>query len=128
MQDLDVESEGFKWESEEQRKGFFNLIQFLKEKHPQNVHQLIASVAAYFIQKDHESHEYWVELVGNQIGQVNKQLRLLQEDVNYLTKKLEEVNAIAAQTLTVTKVAGLVMSGMKPIPKDAAQSETEKKS
>jgi hypothetical protein len=76
--------EAFPWESETQKKGFQNFMQFL-QKLPSEVKQApgmeLPCAVAYFIQKDHESHEWWVDMM-------SKQIEMLQQEIAELKKRL----------------------------------------
>ncbi len=56
----------FPWDSEEQREGFLNLVQYLRRIDPQHrVGEALtispSALAAYFIQKNHESADWFLE-------------------------------------------------------------------
>lgn len=78
-----------KWESEAQMKGYANLVQWMKinEKKFEDAH---SAIAAYFIQKTHESHEWWADTVGTQINSLNHQIMRLDQKISELSAKLEE--------------------------------------
>lgn len=86
--EFDAAIESFAWESEDQKKGYLALVQYLRQfglppKLP------IDYVATFFIQKDIDSHEYWRDMVGGQI-------KALQDDVM-------RANEAAAQALAKTE-------------------------
>ncbi len=64
----------FPWESEEQKKGYGALIMFLRKiKHPEK----FDPTAAWFIQKDHESHEWMIEMLSRVIGELKHEILTL---------------------------------------------------
>jgi|WetSurMetagenome_2_1015567.scaffolds.fasta_scaffold634955_2 hypothetical protein len=77
----------FKFESSEQQKGFLNLVQYLR-KHCPDGYDPTFLIASYFIQKDHESNEHWIELVGNQISNIQLQLKSLIDENQDLKARL----------------------------------------
>ncbi len=75
----------YPWESEDQKKAFFNLVSYLRKHYPNypdiemgELPGLVACVSAYFIQKDIESNAHWVKLVGDQISSLIKEIQALQ--------------------------------------------------
>jgi hypothetical protein len=82
----------FPWESTEQRQGFDALQKWVGELPANIVHgfgfySTMACVAAWFIQKDHESNEWWSNTVAEQVGQLENQVRLLQDRITELEKR-----------------------------------------
>lgn len=80
----------FPWESEDQKKGFLALVQWV-DKIPVELRTddtRNAVVAAWFIQKDHESQVWWSEAVGNQVSALQDQIKLLQNEVLELKARL----------------------------------------
>ena len=72
-------TENFKWENEDQKKGFLNLIQYLIKKTPDGFEGFSPEItAAYFIQKDKESHEWWADTVAGQFEMLRKEIMSLQ--------------------------------------------------
>lgn len=81
----------FKWETPAQEQGFkgfqrwwMNLSLTLRD----NSTAKLFAVVAFFIQKNHESHEWWAETVGDQISRVEDQVHLLQKRVRELEDRL----------------------------------------
>jgi hypothetical protein len=68
--------EDFPWESEEQRKGYLALIQY-RRKLGKNPEIVVDPTAAFFIQKDHESHEWMIEMLGRVIGELRTEILTL---------------------------------------------------
>lgn len=67
------------WASEDQRKGFLALLQHLHRFEVQNGVKLgirieDALVASYFIQKDHESNEWWRDTVASQVDGLRREI------------------------------------------------------
>jgi hypothetical protein len=79
---------GFKWDSEDQKKGYHALRSWLKSKGLDD--EKVRGIDLFFIQKDHDSHVYWVELMGTQIKDLQDQLVRQSEKIVELTKKLQE--------------------------------------
>lgn len=103
---LDIYVDEFPWESEDQRLGFLNMVQYLSKfgievKLPlqSSISQLIAF---YFIQRDHESNEHWAEVVGSQVSEIQDQISLLQRGLHECTNKLDAFMSTAkAQSQTI---------------------------
>lgn len=84
--------EKFPWESEVQKKGVLALYQWFK-KLPAELRTddtRNACVAAWFIQKDHESNEWWGKVLGDQVRGLQDQIRLLQTRIHELKSELAE--------------------------------------
>jgi len=78
MSDLPAWVENFRWESEEQRRGVLSYLQWARS------HRLDACISPsvlFFIQKDHESNEYWREAISLQILTLQREIRRLHEIV-----------------------------------------------
>ncbi len=84
--------EAFPWESEEQKKGYLNFVQYLAKAGREAVIP-IDLLATYFIQKDHESNEWWTEIVASQVGAANEQIALLSKRVRHLEGLVAELLA-----------------------------------
>jgi hypothetical protein len=77
--------EDYKFESIEGEKGFGNLIEFLrKQKRGQDLDLDLALVACYFIQKDHESQEWFSKIIGEVESRLIDQIKILQDRVREL--------------------------------------------
>lgn len=76
--DLAMCVDNFPWESSQQKEGFLNLVQYYRSfgKEPELPINLLAT---YFIQKDHESNEYWSELVSAQVSSLQSEIKFLQD-------------------------------------------------
>lgn len=79
----------FPWESEEQKKGVLNFIQWYEKLPPMSnridgLYGELRCLAAYFIQKDHESHVWWQETVGTQIASLQNEIKRLQNEIESL--------------------------------------------
>jgi hypothetical protein len=78
----------FKWESVDQRKGVLNFLQWFHNLPPElqgDVAPLspqAVAIAAYFIQKDHESNLWWNDTVSGQV-------RLLQDQIKIIYDRLQ---------------------------------------
>jgi hypothetical protein len=89
----------FPWESDVQKKGLSALNQWVQKLPPElrTDDTRNACVAAWFIQKDHESNEWWAKTVGDQVSGLQDQIRLLQQQVHELKSELAEMKK-ATQT------------------------------
>lgn len=84
--------DGFKFQSPEQKKGYFAFIQWLREQKC-----VIANddlIVAFFAQKDHEANQWWLSLVSDHFGQLQEHLVALSRQVISLRK---EVVALRSQ-------------------------------
>lgn len=91
------------WESEAQRKGFYSLVQYLK-RNGFALDSQLAAVAAYFIQKDHESSEWWSNTVGDQISRLQKDFLLFKEQVEKTRQELNEhIAAVNASLIALSR-------------------------
>lgn len=87
-------AENFKWDSEDQKKSFLAAAFWLKQKGLDINTFPIRPLDAFFMQKDHESHEWHVELLGSQIAGLQKEISALQNDIRSLrsqNSKLKEI-------------------------------------
>jgi hypothetical protein len=71
--DFNTAVEAFPWESKDQKEGYLALVQYLRgfgvaPEAP------IDAKSAFFIQKNIDSHEYWREMVGDQISSLQAEL------------------------------------------------------
>lgn len=66
--------EKFPWVSEDQKKGYLSLVQEIK-KHGLNPPAEVDPRDAFYIQKLHEMHLYWVDTVGEQIIMLQDQIQ-----------------------------------------------------
>ncbi len=87
----------FKWESDGQEKGYKSLLYWLNKN---SLPGEVRPIDLFFIQKDHESHQYWIELVGRQVRILEGQILNLQNqlvgavrDYDRLAKRLTEIEA-----------------------------------
>lgn len=81
-----IDKSDFKWDSEDQRKGYLAFLYWARHK---NVRPDSDSFILFSIQKDHESHEYWRELVGTQIGELNRVIKSQMDMIDKLTQQVE---------------------------------------
>jgi hypothetical protein len=70
----------FPWESEDQRKGYLALVQYWR-KNGQDPGLLVDSTAAFFIQKDHESHEWMIEMLDRIITPLRNEIMELRREL-----------------------------------------------
>lgn len=97
--------ENFPWESDVQKKGYLNYVQYLRKfgfepKLP------VDYLAVFMIQKDHESNEYWRELVGTQVSMLQKEISGLQ---NLFRGQQEQLDSL-------TRTVNAMMSDLLPKP------------
>jgi hypothetical protein len=83
----------FPWQSEVQKKGFLAMYQWFLSlpKELRTDDTRYACVASWFAQKDHESNEWWVKTVGDQVSGLQDQIRLLQQQMLELKSELAEM-------------------------------------
>lgn len=78
---------GFKFTSEVQEKGFNSMVQYLNGfKGRFSDQDAVWAALAYLIQKDHESHEYYIDLFGKQVADLQDQIKQLQDQIKDLTE------------------------------------------
>lgn len=94
--------EGFEWESQEQEKGFRALCTFLRVRKEQvssdrpeseHIEDTLMAIACWFIQKDHESNEWYNERLGAFESRVNENLAMVLEENRSLRGQVEELKA-----------------------------------
>lgn len=89
---MSLQMRTFKWESDDQKKGFWALIQYLRPIVPEgDFLALVTMVSCFFIQKDHESNVWWAETMGAQISSLEKQISLLQTENASMQKQIQEI-------------------------------------
>jgi len=71
----------YPWESVEQKKGFLSLLKHLSDLRPNVRKNMIGAICAYFIQKDHESSEWFVEILGDRVRRLEDEIVLLREEL-----------------------------------------------
>lgn len=75
----------FKWDSEEQRKGFLSALQWIRAK-GFTAATAVTPIDLYLIQKQHEAHEYWREVFVTQFGILRDEIKLLQTEIAQLKR------------------------------------------
>lgn len=89
----------YPWESETQKEGFLNLVQFLRKRQlayvegrenilvplPVPAHLL----AIYFIEKDRESIEWIKQYINTVTGQLENRIKVLEEKLNGLDRTID---------------------------------------
>lgn len=78
--------EGFSWDSEEQKKGYLALVQYLRH-HGQARDDRVDATAAFFIQKDHEAAQWFVEVIGRAVDPFTQEIRNLISRVDALERE-----------------------------------------
>jgi septal ring factor EnvC (AmiA/AmiB activator) len=84
----------FEWQSDEQRKGYLALVQYWKQydaSAPFPIHARENLTALFFIQKDHESHQYWIDLVGRQVSSLQDELHSLRNSLSGAQREIESL-------------------------------------
>ncbi len=80
----------FKFDSVDQEKGALAALGWLQSKGftvssysnmDEKLMNGLRPMDLFFIQKDHDSHEYWLELFGNQISTLQREIKALQDQV-----------------------------------------------
>lgn len=92
-EELALAIDTFPWESEDQKKGFSDFINYsrqfgLEPKLP------IDPIITYFIQKDHESHLWWEEHIEEFFGQLRDDMMLLR---GMIDKQQAQINELLAK-------------------------------
>lgn len=105
--------EEFPWDSEDQKKGYLNLVQYLRKVHGGSKNA-VDSTAAYFIQKDHESAEYYTTLIGTQVHNLQNDIFKVQQDLR------QALSTIESLTMCV-KSQQLALQSLIPGLKDASK-------
>lgn len=80
-------SETFKFDSKAQEKGFLAFIQWLNRMPDLEAHgsaYLLPLFILWSIQKDHESHTWWSETMGQQISMLEDQIAKLKAEIAFL--------------------------------------------
>lgn len=111
---LQINLQAFPWESEAQKEGYLNYLQYLRSRGktpPSEVPPLVV----YLIQKDHESNEYWRELVGDQVSTIHGEIHGLQSSLRSLEEKLADANRVIDLLIEQVKAQGRYVDMMKPM-------------
>lgn len=80
--------EAFEWESEEQRRGYLALVTWARDR---GLSVEVTPSDLFFIQKDHESNEWWSTTVGNQINGLLSQIHFANRQIRALRDRLEQL-------------------------------------
>lgn len=81
----------FVWESQVQEQGFGAFIQWFRRlptaaQLGNGKHNFIFCVIAWFIQKDHESNEWWRDTVAEQMSTLQEEIIRLRDEIIQLKK------------------------------------------
>lgn len=105
-----VAVEEFPWASEVQKEGFLNYVQYCASFGVRTllpIHPLVP----FFVQKDHESNEYWRETMAQQLSSLEDQIRLMQTcspaevDNSVLFARMEMLETVVkTQTLLIEQL------------------------
>lgn len=80
--------EEFPWQSEAQRKGYLALVQYMRGFGIEPTLPIDPQVC-WQIQKDHESHEWWVEVLGNQVGALQAEIIAVRRQISDQAREIE---------------------------------------
>ena len=96
--------ETFAWESETQKKGFLALVLFLRDHRARErdvefdpTDDTLNAIAAWFIQRDHESNEWWNERIGDLSSRFENEIVSLTESHQRLLSEVDELRAEVAE-------------------------------
>lgn len=83
--------EKFPWESEEHKKAYLGYCQWRRER---GLNCTIANAdAAFFIQKQMEWHDYWLDLVSTQVNLLRQEVKRLQGENQELRQLIMQVHS-----------------------------------
>lgn len=72
----------FEWESKAQKQGFLGFLKWWRDRpvkgRDDSPDHILCAVVAYFIQREHESHLWWSETVGDLVSRLEDQIGKLQ--------------------------------------------------
>lgn len=71
-----------KWQSEAQEKGMKALQLHLQHAGRLTDMNSIWETVSYLIQKDHESSNYFIKVIGDHIGRLEDEIKILQDKLN----------------------------------------------
>jgi hypothetical protein len=104
--------EGFPWDSEVQKEGFLNLVQYWRKfgrDVPLPIQNIDTLTALFFIQKDHEANEYWSDLLDTQLIQLQDQVKLQQDEIRELRILVDGFQtALKAQNLVLENITTML--------------------
>lgn len=87
--------ERFSWESVDQKKGYLALVQYLRANgFKVYLSSLIGLVSAWFIQKAHESNQWWRDTVSGQISPLVDEISMLKRRNAKLEDDMKEVKQV----------------------------------
>lgn len=69
----------YPWDSKEQMEGYFAYLHYCKTN--KYLAKAPTPEMCFFIQKDIDSHAYWRDLMGNQITDLQNQIKILQDRI-----------------------------------------------
>jgi hypothetical protein len=77
----------FPWASETQKQGFLHYIEWTRKLKPETREDYEGlCLAAFFIQKDHESNVWWTGVVGEQVKFLQDEIRRLQDEIKEIRR------------------------------------------
>lgn len=97
--DFDVALEAYPWESKDQKIGYLALVQYLlrfgvKPDAP------IDAKAAFFIQKDIDSHAYWMEMVSSQVADLQTNLEQTMTKLDGALFRIDQLELMVRAQMT----------------------------
>lgn len=94
----------FTWDSKDQEQGYGAFVKWASEH---NVDDEVRPIDLFFIQKDHESQQWFVEVMGNQVRQLQDEISRLDHELAQLKCLLvENRNAERRTTAEGAQVPG----------------------
>ena len=81
--------ENFPWESKEQKEGFLSLMQWLRGIPAALTGLPLFLVFCYLVQKDHESSEWMIGVIGDRVRRLEDEIALLREELRTGHKPVE---------------------------------------
>lgn len=82
----------FPWESDDQRLGFLAFEKWLRDNHKATLvdePSLLKCIVAFFIQKDHESNEWWRDTVADQVKSLEMQILALRTELREIRGRVD---------------------------------------
>lgn len=97
--------EEYPWESETQKEGFLNYLQYAKSLGLQLALPIgnNYSLGIYLIQKEHEAAEYWTQTFGDHVSRLENEIKRLQDKLNHIEKLQDSQGQSIALLIGPTK-------------------------
>ena len=81
--------ENFPWESKAQEESFLSFLQWLRKIPAALVGHPVFLLCAFFAQKDHESNEWIVEVIGDRVRRLEDEIQLLRGELQTMRDRLQ---------------------------------------